>query len=278
MKLCLQHFFANYDTNHDNQIDFEEFLLLMRDLRENVGRDELEAIFKETDINNSGGIDIDEFVMMMIMYLRDYPVYMSPINKKSTKPSALGTPQSQASIPDDESEEEDLPEDLMHLTPEQQQTRIKTRAAWMLGFGTLLVLLFSDPTVEVFGELGNRTGICGFYISFVLAPLASNASEVIASFSYAGRKTRKSITIALSTLEGAATMNNTFCLSIFMAIIYFRNLQWTFTAETIGILFVECAVGILALKRVHRLLDGLVILSLYPLSLAIVYVLQQFVG
>lgn len=53
-----------------------------------------------------------------------------------------------------------------------------------------------------------------------LAPLASNASELIASFGYALKKTSKSITISLTALEGAGSMNNTFTLGVFMALIY----------------------------------------------------------
>jgi hypothetical protein len=42
------------------------------------------------------------------------------------------------------------------------------------------------------------------YISFILSPLVSNASELIAAYSYASKKTSKTITISLSTLTGAA--------------------------------------------------------------------------
>ena len=37
--------------------------------------------------------------------------------------------------------------------------------------GTLLILLFSDPLVDVLSTLGKRIGIPAFYIAFVLAPL-----------------------------------------------------------------------------------------------------------
>ena len=73
-------------------------------------------------------------------------------------------------------------------------------------------------------EVGKRTGISSFYVAFVIAPLAFNASELIASYSYALKKTPASIFISLQALQGAACMNNTFCLSIFMALIYFQVL------------------------------------------------------
>eukprot|EP00966_Prymnesium_polylepis_P053629 1239910-Prymnesium_polylepis.1 len=56
-------------------------------------------------------------------------------------------------------------------------------------------------------NIGARVGLPPFYVSFVLSPLASNASELIASLNYARKKTQKTITVSLSALEGAACMN-----------------------------------------------------------------------
>ena len=55
---------------------------------------------------------------------------------------------------EEDEEEEEVPEDLASLTPEQQQRRIKLRSAWMMGLGTVLVLLFSDPMVSQGREWG----------------------------------------------------------------------------------------------------------------------------
>ena len=51
-----------------------------------------------------------------------------------------------------------------------------------------------------------------------------------------------------------------------------------FAAETIAILVVQLIVSIIAQKTTHRLLDGLVVLSLYPLSLGLVIILENAVG
>jgi hypothetical protein len=37
--------------------------------------------------------------------------------------------------------------------------------------GTLLVIVISDPMVDVLSELGRRSGIPAFYVAFVLAPM-----------------------------------------------------------------------------------------------------------
>merc|ERR1719408_81810 len=115
--------------------------------------------------------------------------------------------------------------------------------------GTVLVLLFSDPMVDVLSQIGAVTGVPAFYVSFVLAPLASNASELVSSMKLASRKTQSSITQSLQTLEGAACMNNTFCLGIFMVLTYVQGLAWKFCAETISIFFVQFAVFVLVQRN-----------------------------
>ena len=127
--------------------------------------------------------------------------------------------------------------------------------------------------VDVMSQLGTVMNLKPFYISFVLAPLASNASELIASYNYALKKTSKTITISLTALEGAAIMNNTFCLGIFLALVYFRGLEWEFAAQTISILFVQLCVMYIAVK-VQTVKHGLFIILLFPVSIALVALLE----
>merc|ERR1719235_356099 len=180
---------------------------------------------------------------------------------------------------DEEEEQEEIPEDFADLPPEVQQRRIFFRSCQMMGLGTVLVLIFSDPMVDVLAEIGVRTDVPAFYISFVLAPLASNASELVAAYSYAQKRTQKSMTISLSTLEGAACMNNTFCLCIFFVLVYWRGLAWQFTAETICIVVIQLIMGCIALSSKTMPFGlGIFILMLYPLSLGGVYFLENVMG
>lgn len=117
--------------------------------------------------------------------------------------------------------------------------------------GTMLVLLFSDPMCDCLGALGERTGCPPFYISFVLAPLASNGTELLAAYNFALKKTQKSVTVSLSQLEGAAIMNNTFCLGIFLFLVYLQDLTWAYSAETIVILVIQLIMAFLARKPVQ---------------------------
>ena len=269
MKATVAPFYKQYETlSIDKRIGKDELMVLLRDLQ--LGRlteSEINALFSSADLDRSGHIDLDEFVNLMISLVRDFEFLVDTDRYYGSE------------ITDDdvhEEEEEDVPHDLVHLTPEQQQAKIKSRAFWLMFGGTMFVLIFSDPAVEVMSEIANRVSISPFYVSFVLAPLASNASEVIASYQYAKRKTKKSIQVALTTLEGAACLNNTFCLSIFLAIVAIRQLEWNFSAEVVSILFVQFALGFMVLTRkVYTISDGLVILALYPASLVLVALLKQ---
>jgi len=81
---------------------------------------------------------------------------------------------------------------------------------------------------------------------------------------------------ALSTLEGAAVINNTLCLGVFLSLVYLQHLSWEFSAETISIVGVELAICLsVCCRRGHRLLDGFLIVSLYPLSISAVWVLER---
>ena len=266
----LAHFFPIFDINKDGVISEEEFRLLMHELGESLSAEESRAIFAAADLDNSGSLEPAEFVALMTEYAKRGGKIAPERNSVAPAIFRRGS----TGVIEDDEEVPEVPEDLASLSPAQQQRRIKGRAAWMLGLGTLMVLVFSDPAVGVVCELGKRTGIPTFYLSFVLAPLFSNASELIAAYHYAQQRTRKSITVALSSLEGAAIMNNTYCLGIFYALVYFRGIKWNFFPQVVAILFVQIVVGFLAItKRMHQMSDALVILSLYPASLIIVALL-----
>merc|ERR1712224_808961 len=118
-----------------------------------------------------------------------------------------------------------------------------------------------------------------FYVAFVVAPFASNASELLSAYNYAVKKSSKSITTSLSTLLGAACMNNTFVLAIFFALIYFKRLAWRFTAETIAIMVVQWLIGGVAIvKKTHTMAIAVLIFSCYPGCLVLVNVLENYFG
>jgi len=224
-------------------------------------------MFEEFDTDKSGSLKFDEVCSFLSTYLQQV-LKDPPHHEDKTVPAY-----------EEDEEEEEMPEDLHDLSPEQQRRRVLFRSIWMMGLGTALVLIFSDPMVDVLSQWGEHTGIPAFYISFVLAPLASNASELLSAYTYAAKKSSKSITTALSTLMGAAIMNNTFCLAIFFALIYCKKLAWKFSAETIAIILIQWVIGLLTIvKKVQSKLDAVLIILCYPGCLLIVWALENLAG
>jgi len=295
--LCkiLAPFFAYYDLNGDNQIDFNEFRLLFKDIRAKASKNLQKDLFEIADTQHNGSICFEEFAACIMAYAMDPIAELKDERRRSMKDIAR-VPEPELEAPrvvyssedlqgeeekdddddDEDEEEEDMPEDLEHLDPDEQQRRILLRSAGKMGLGSVILLVFSDPMVDVMSEMGDRLGISAFYVAFVVAPMVSNAAEMIAAYNYARKRTVKSISTALSTLEGAAVMNNTFVLGVFMALIFFKGLEWEFTAETISILSIQLMLGFSVMfRRIQTLLDGFIVLSFYPIALSIVAVLEN---
>jgi len=262
VKEILSQFYAQYRDSNTKGISYMGFTSVINDVGLKCDSKKISEMFHNADKDNSGFIDKQEF-FELIKELAAHP----PVSSNAPDDD------------DDDEDEEDMPEEFKNLPVDQQRKRILLSSFWQMGLGTLLVLIFSDPMVDVLAEMGHKSGIPAFYISFVLAPLASNASELIAAFKYASKKTKKTITISLNTLEGAACMNNTFCLGIFFALICFQGLAWKFTAETLAIFFVQVVIALLVLKQKQQtMLTAFLILALFPLCLLAVYVLQNVIG
>jgi len=253
------------DTNHDGTIQYSEF------------HDSMKSYIKHLYDKDNG------IVMPPTVVIPDEnststtttPSGQRSINRASSEMKDTASDEVPAAEEEEEEEEEEVPDDLTHLSPKQQRIRIIIRSAWMMGLGVLLVVVFSDPMVDVFSSLGTICGIKSFYVAFVLGPIASNASELIAAINYARKKTVRTATIGCESLIGAACMNNTFCLMIFMIIIFARDLAWRFSAETLSILAVEVAMLGFAIQRTQRLLYGFFIILLYPLSIGLVAFLEN---
>lgn len=266
--------FRTYDTDGSGQLDQLETSVFFRDFHEAITEEEMSALFNRYDHDKSGKIDFHEFIGLAYSLIKAQEIkQQGELVLQTTMGDNAIRDRNHAAIAENafaEVEEEEVPHEFTDLSPSDQQNAIKKRAFLMLLTGTIMVLAFSDPMVDVFAEIGVRTGIPPFYVSFILAPLASNASEVLSTMYYAGKKTRKTITVSLTALEGAACMNNTFCLSIFMALIFFRGIAWQYTAETIAILLVQLFVCYLVQQPTLSLRSAFLVFTIFPLSICLV--------
>ncbi|CAM9905519.1 unnamed protein product, partial [Heterosigma akashiwo] len=224
-------FFDKYDKDHSRAIDLDEIRLVFQDLNEKISKEDYKTLFQVFDMDGNGDINFNEFVTGTSQYI------VSKILEENT-PEQLEKKKSQREEESGE-EHEEMPEEFVDMDPKARTKAILVKSFSTMMLGTGMVLLFSDPMVDVLTAVGERTGVPAFYVAFVLAPLASNASELIAAYNYAAKKTSSTILVSLSALQGAACMNNTFCLAVFFALIYFKGLAWEYAAETFSIIFVQ---------------------------------------
>lgn len=162
---------------------------------------------------------------------------------------------------------------------ELSRSAIVTKAAAYLAGGLGLCAVFSDPLVEALSHLADDLHASPFAVSFCLVPLASNASEVIASLSFVGKKRRRNASLAFSNLYGSATINNTLVLGILLTIISLRGIPWIYSSETAAIAFVSiCAAAVAGTRTTLPLWTGVPIALVWPLTLAGVWYLDTVLG
>jgi len=289
----IRHVYEQFDANHDGGLDRAEFAQALKGLGLAEDRKGVQEIFNMIDVGSNGlgkgdgRIDYDEFERFVSNCVGVSSRYLAPakggskldIDKhaKSSEKSPLLQLQDEEKSPkpeddDDEDEEEEEDEEHHELT----DTQIKLQALGLLLGGTVLVTVFSDPMVNTISAFAKTINVSAFYISFIVTPMASNASEVISGLIFAAKKTNKGISLTFGALYGAACMNNTFGLGIFMGLIYFRKLSWDYTTETLAIMLTTFAIGILGLTKTVPMWKAAIALALYPLSLVFVAILESF--
>lgn len=176
-----------------------------------------------------------------------------------------------------EEEDDDDEEGAVKLS----KLQIVLRSVGMMIGGTAIIIIFSGPMVDVITKFSTHPNvqIPAFYTSFVITPFVSNASEVIAAILFASKKRKKNISLTFGAIYGAVTMNNTLCLTVFLMMIYTRRLVWEFSAEVVPTVCVIAAMGLLtAFRTTFKTWESIVVLSFYPLSLALVAILKNVVG
>jgi Ca2+/Na+ antiporter len=296
--------FKRHDRDNSDSIDREELGTVLQELGLKVDRHELNHFFEYFDVGenyeSNNNKKVSDNKISSLEFKRGIERLIkegAKIDSKDTKIEAstgnnlpVDSPKQklldQVSInkndeeknfiqqneSDDEKEDEE--DEMLHLTDNE----LILQACGILLFGTLVCTFVSDPMVDVINTIGLKMNISPFYVSFVVTPIASNASEVISGLIFARKKTTQTISLCLNSLHGAATMNSTLALCIFMSLVYFRGLSWSFSAEVITVIVVIVSVGLNALQKTIYLWQGLLVASFYPISILMVYIMESFFG
>nr|TKS01922.1 hypothetical protein D5086_0000167540 [Populus alba] len=280
---AIQRLFRTIDENGDDRLSASELKALVIGIRfEEIDFDKDDAVsklMKDFDTSNDNYIDETEF-SNGIQKWHDKAMrvgggspdpgprthkYLDNFHDKTKKAHALLRPQ--------EPEEGQSDEGVKN----PRWTSFK--ASLMLLAGAVIAAAFADPLVDAVDNFSDATSIPTFFISFIALPLATNSSEAVSAIIFASRKKVTTASLTFSELYGAVTMNNVLCLAVFLALVYFRELTWDFSAEVLVICIVCVVMGAFAsFRTTFPLWTSFLAFFLYPFSLVLVYVLDYVLG
>lgn len=274
----MQKLFNAIDANSDGYLEESELRALIVGIQfEEIGldkKDAVEKVMKDFDISNNNRVEFEEFVQGILKWLNV---------AKQSRGSRNAGPHTVKFL-SDYHEQTKLEHDLLGAESEEVKgienpKKVSLKAALMLLLGTAIAAAFADPLVDAVDNFSDATSIPTFFISFIALPLATNSSEAVSAIIFASRKKKRTASLTFSELYGAATMNNVLCLAVFLALVYVRGLTWDFSAEVLVILIVIVVMGALASFRTSfPLWTSSIAFILYPLSIALVYVLDYVFG
>ena len=168
LEAIVKPFFKRYDTEEPfGCITKHELLKVFNDLGENPKPKEFDEIFNDIDSDSSGDISFPEFIRGISKYVlnlaqRNSSKFVGP--NQSKRQSAIANKKDiemyiMSTKDEEEEEEPEMPDDFKDLSPQDQQNAVFWRSMVTMGLGTLIVVLFSDPMVDVLNEIGVRTVI-----------------------------------------------------------------------------------------------------------------------
>ncbi|KAF7140679.1 hypothetical protein RHSIM_Rhsim06G0204600 [Rhododendron simsii] len=271
--------FHAIDMDGDNHISSAELKAMIIGIQfDEINFDEADAtekVMKDFDTSQDRNINEPEFIAGISRWLDEARHSVASSNAGPTTVKYLDNFHEQTKrehyLLGDQSDE------VVEGVENPKKTIIK--AVLLLLLGALIAAAFADPLVDAVDNFSDATGIPTFFISFIGLPLATNSSEAVSAIIFASRKKQRSASLTFSELYGAVTMNNVLCLSVFLALVYVRELTWDFSAEVLVIVIVSVVMGAFAsFRTTFPLWTTFVAFLLYPFSLALVYVLDYVFG
>lgn len=284
---ALRQLFLKYDEDRNGTIDRDEMRKMMTILSSGQRHaptstdidNDLVYMMQELDKDGDGCITFQELKVGMQKWMSELAKESKKVGKGASSylesTPLVHTGGEEGGGEDDDDDEEDDDEDHEPLTPAQ----IMQKAALLMLGGSTLVAFFSDPLVDSVSNFSKASGVPAFFVAFVITPFASNASELVSSLNFAKKKKIKNISLTYSQVYGAVTMNNSMCLGLFLLVVWYRSLDWTFSSETVTTMASIFALGFVAATRdTFPTYLAFVSMALYPAALALVSYLDYVVG
>ncbi|KAI3456191.1 hypothetical protein Pfo_012854 [Paulownia fortunei] len=271
----IQELFNKIDKNNNASVSALELRVLLLgvkmdndDLR--TDRD-IENILESFDTSGDGRINQDEFIRGMTKLVSDLSDQTPDFIKISGGSNSQNNSQLQQGL-------------LANSTRTSQKASINSwlnyfRAVFFVTVGTVMLCALSEPLIKSVVSFAQAANLSSFCVSYLAIPFAMNYGVAVQSIASSRQKTQKSISLTLSALYGGVYMNNIIGLIVFLAPVYARNLSADVFAEVLVVLIICILMTLLtSFCTTFPRWIGYLVLLLYPISLAVVYLLTSVLG
>ncbi|XP_024183971.1 sodium/calcium exchanger NCL isoform X2 [Rosa chinensis] len=279
-KVVIEKLFRTLDQNSDgylNTTDLRSLIIgIQFDDDVDINIDEaISQVMRDFDTTRDSKIDVDEFFKGISRWLNKA--------KRAAMMDRGKAPLSMKLLDDFDKqtkEEQDRYGDQIDEIVEDVKNANwhASKAVLMLLLGTIVAAVVADPLVDAVDNFSTATSIPTFFVSFVILPFVSS-SEIVSTLIFVSRKKQRTASLAYSAIYGSVTMSNILSLAVFLALVYIRNLTWSFSSEVLVIIIVCILMGVVAgFRTTFPVWMSFGAVALYPLSLLLVYILEYVFG
>lgn len=270
----LSKLFNTIDENGDGYLSASELRALIIGIEfQGINLDEHDAVdkvMKEFDTSGDFRVDFVEFIEGISKWLREA--------RKCSKYQSNEKKEMQ--LISDFHKQTRMERYLLGDQDDEEVEKIQN-ARWnafksvvMLVFGTAIAVGFAHPFADTINSFSTKTSIPAFFVAFIVIPFV-RSSEGFGALIFAKRKKQRSTSLTFSQIYAAVTMSHIFSLSVFLALVYIRDLSWDFSAEVLIIIIVCLIIGIfVSFQTTFQLWTSMVAFLLYPVSPLLVYILD----
>lgn len=266
----IRRLFEDIDRDEDNCISKDELKELMKKIE--IGKiswdvdEAAEKIIEALDTSGDQMIDEKEFAEGIVRWSINPPENVTPVSTRSQDDNNRRTPWEEV--------DKLLKDEKTNAVDKSSWAWFKAIMSMVLGAAILSVL--AEPLTQSVQNFSEDAGIPSFFVSFVLAPLATNARAATSAITTACRKKSITTSLTFSEIYGGVFMNNVLGCSVLLFLVYARGLTWEFSAEVLVVL-ITCATMSLAVsfRSDFPLWTSFMAFLLYPFSLFLVYVFNN---
>jgi len=146
---------------------------------------------------------------------------------------------------DEEEVKED--EETGHIEEEEEEEVSVTKGIMYLVVGAVLIFAFSSPFINSVVAFATHLKVNPILLAFFLAPIASEAPEILESISLSRKGNMQSINVAFSNLIGGTITKTTILCGIFSLFGSYKNFAWESPSYSLCLMLLGISAAIAAI-------------------------------